>query len=77
MNVISVMTSLANVPAAVARPLYEFVFPPSCFVCDGPLRTDEHKVCQSCWIAIQEISQNDALYKKTAARLAAEGKSFS
>jgi len=68
-----VMTAIARLQAGMLRPLYEFVFPSSCFACDGPIRNDEHKVCRSCWSAIQRVSHNDALYARTAARLAAEG----
>ena len=69
-------TSTTALSMGLIRPLYEFIFPPACFGCDGPLREDERKVCGSCWATIRRVFPGEELYEKTAGRLISEG-SFS
>lgn len=47
------------------RPLFRFVFPSACCVCEGPLRGDERKVCSSCWSSIRQVSGTDDIYRDT------------
>ena len=60
-------------PLSFLNPLYRFVFPPVCFVCDAPLQEDERRVCRSCWSSIKKISNDDALYQEMNSRLTSSG----
>lgn len=55
------------------NPLYRFVFPPVCFVCDGLLQENERRVCGSCWSSIKTISDEDSLYLEMSSRLTSSG----
>ncbi len=60
-------------PLSFLNPLYRFVFPPVCFVCDAPLLEGERRVCQSCWSSIKTVSDDDSLYQEMNARLTSSG----
>ncbi len=53
------------------RPFWDFVFPPVCHVCDGPLDADEEWVCGGCWKRMRRIHPCDPLYCTTLERLSA------
>lgn len=60
-------------PLSFLNPLYRFVFPPVCFVCDAPLEEDERRVCRSCWSSIKTLSAEDSLYREMNSRLTSSG----
>ncbi len=58
---------------SLLRPLYEFVFTPSCLSCGRPLVNSPSKVCASCWSAIRTVDPADTLYLETVQKLRSSG----
>jgi len=56
--------------SAVFQPLYQFLYPAVCIVCQARLAGSEYKVCSSCWGSIKPVSKEDDLYRQQTARLA-------
>jgi len=55
------------------EPFYRFIFPPTCFVCEGSLSNGEYKVCNSCWSRVAPADSKDEVYRETLARLVKGG----
>lgn len=55
------------------RPLYRFIYPPICLVCESHLTDDEHKICTRCWESIKSILPDDDLYVEMKTRLTSSG----
>ncbi len=59
--------------AAVLRPLYEFVYPPTCLACENHLKEDERKICSACWSSIRKLTVEDELYRDKLNELTSRG----
>jgi ComF family protein len=55
------------------RPLYEFVYPPTCLVCENHPAEDERKICVACWSSIRQLSSDDELYREKLNELKSRG----
>lgn len=55
------------------RPLYEFVYPPTCLVCENHLDENERTVCSACWSTIRRLSAEDELYRDKLGELKSRG----
>ena len=55
------------------RPLYQFLYPPLCLVCDAPLVDAGFKVCALCWRSVRPVSASDELYRRRVLRLEEKG----
>lgn len=55
------------------RPLYEFLYPPTCFGCDGSLESEDGRICADCWNTVRPISPSDSLFLEMNARLSESG----
>jgi ComF family protein len=64
---------LCSALASFVRPIFEFAYPPICFICEAPLRDGEKKVCVECWRKIRYVQPADELYQEMEARLRATG----
>ncbi len=55
------------------RPLYEFVYPPACVVCDAATPRRVGGVCLQCWESISVVAPENALLHQAWQRLCTEG----
>jgi ComF family protein len=58
---------------SIISPVFEFLFPPVCFVCGGTLVPGEEIVCTRCWSTVQPVRREDPLYRATLQRLTEAG----
>lgn len=58
---------------SLLRPLYEFIFPPSCLVCDAPMERTSGRVCAACWHSLRPVASADRTYRLAAERLIRHG----
>lgn len=65
--ILSRILHIAN--TALLRPLYEFVYPPICFVCSLPLQSGERRLCASCWSALKLADPHNDVYQESLFRL--------
>ena len=54
---------------SVVRPLLEFIYPPTCFVCEALMDGGESRVCPSCWSSVKHLTNGDTLYREMLERL--------
>ena len=59
--------------SAIFQPIYQFLYPAVCIVCDARLAESEDKACSNCWGSIRTVSKEDALYRQQLARLTGGG----
>ncbi len=55
------------------RPLYEFIYPPTCAACDSHLSETETTICAPCWTSLRDVSPADELFLEMESRLTAGG----
>lgn len=61
-------------PIALAlRPLYQFVYPPTCLACNCHLSEDVSRLCSACRGSIRSVAVDDDLFKEMNARLLSGG----
>ncbi|MBM2840357.1 MAG: putative amidophosphoribosyltransferase [Bacteroidetes bacterium] len=53
----------------VFTPLIEFIYPPTCFVCEALMDDHESRVCVSCWANIRDVGPDDPLHREMQRRL--------
>ncbi len=58
---------------SLVQPLYEFIFPATCVVCECALSENERRVCNSCWSKITAVKLDDAVYRDTLSKLTGSG----
>ena len=63
------MSSTSSTIKSLLRPFLEFVYPPTCFVCDALMESGESRVCPDCWSTIRRVSETDSLYLEMQKRL--------
>lgn len=56
--------------SSIVLPIYQFLFPPVCFVCDAQLNAHERRVCSKCWSTLKPLSVDDPLYREMRMRIA-------
>ena len=54
---------------SLLRPFLEFVYPPTCFVCEALMERGESRVCPDCWSTIRRVGDTDSLYLEMQKRL--------
>jgi ComF family protein len=59
--------------AEFVRPVFQFLFPPLCLVCERLLDPDEKKLCRQCLTALRPASRTDLHFQQTRSRLLSEG----
>jgi ComF family protein len=62
-----------NIAESILEPVLQFVYPPVCLACNGPLQQNERLVCENCWQSIEIVHSEDDLYQQFLAKLAADG----
>lgn len=55
------------------QPLVDFIFPPTCLVCQKVLEEDDRHLCQQCWNSIPLITRSNHLYCDTGSKLLVNG----
>jgi ComF family protein len=65
MEVITVPLSVRS----LVQPLVEFIYPPTCFVCEAHMDSSDSRVCPSCWSTIRDVTTVDLLYREMQERL--------
>ena len=55
------------------RPLIEFIYPRTCFVCESPMQHTGSRVCQACWSTIQSLGPDDPPFREMQRRLTEGG----
>ncbi len=63
------MLSTSSTLKSLIRPFLEFVYPPTCFVCEALLEGGRSRVCSACWSTIRRISHDDSLCREMRERL--------
>ncbi|MEX2116867.1 MAG: ComF family protein [Bacteroidota bacterium] len=56
------------------QPLVDFIFPPTCLVCQKVLEEDDRHLCHQCWNSIPLITRAHPLYCDTSSKLIGEGR---
>jgi ComF family protein len=56
---------------SLTRPLIEFIYPPTCFVCEALMDGSEGRVCPACWSSIKHLTNDDTLFQEMLHRLTA------
>ncbi len=51
------------------RPITEFIYPPTCFVCEVLMENSESRVCSGCWSSIMSVNDSDQLFREMHSRL--------
>lgn len=57
------------------RPITEFIYPPTCFICESLMDGGENRVCTACWSSIRSVNQDDLLFREMHARLTSDSTS--
>jgi ComF family protein len=60
-------------PSQLVRPFVEFIFPPTCFGCDGGLSGADSRVCAACWASMRRVTPDEQLYTSMLHRLTSGG----
>ena len=55
------------------RPLIEFLYPPTCFVCQSPMQHTGSRVCPACWSTIKSLGPDDPSFGEMQRRLTEGG----
>jgi ComF family protein len=63
------MSTVLQTLRASVRPFVEFVFPPTCFICDSLTSGTDSRICNTCWSAIEPVTEEDPLYLEMNHRL--------
>jgi len=63
------MATVLQTLKSSVRPLVEFVYPPTCFICEALMAGTESRVCDSCWAAIKPLTDKDPLFLEMSNRL--------
>jgi len=58
---------------SLLRPLYQFIYPPTCLACEAHLNDDERKICNKCWSSVRRLSRADSLYQEKLGELTSGG----
>jgi len=51
------------------QPFIDFIFPPTCLVCQSVLEEDDRHLCHQCWNSIPLITRSNQLYRDTTSKL--------
>jgi len=55
------------------QPFIDFIFPPTCLVCQTVLEEDDRHLCHQCWNSIPLITRSTQLYRDTGSKLLDDG----
>jgi ComF family protein len=51
------------------QPVVEFIYPPTCFICDALMVGGKSRVCSACWSSVKHLTNDDTLYREMLHRL--------
>jgi ComF family protein len=54
---------------SLVQPLVEFIYPPTCFICEAHMDSSDTRVCLACWSTIRDVTTVDLLYREMRERL--------
>src|SRR6266487_2865568 len=54
---------------SLVNPFIEFIYPPTCFVCNALMGGHDSRVCEGCWSTIHPVDVNDRLLEEMRRRL--------
>lgn len=55
------------------RPMYEFIYPPTCLACEHHLTLEKNNICSTCLASIRPITPEDGLYREKLTELRSRG----
>jgi ComF family protein len=54
----------------VAKPIFDFVYPPVCSVCGRGLQDEDRFVCRTCWLSVPRIHERHPIWQELGGRVA-------
>ena len=63
------MSTVLHVLKSSVRPLLEFIYPPTCFICESLMETGRSRVCADCWSTMEPVTDEDPLLREMTGRL--------
>ena len=53
--------------------LLDFLYPPTCIICENLLESGREKICPACWKSLPRVTRDTILYQETRERLRKSG----
>ncbi len=66
------MSASLTLLKSALRPITEFIYPPTCFVCEVLMENSESRMCSECWSSIKPVNDGDQLFREMHSRLTGE-----